>query len=63
MEPSNPKGFDDLRRNRKTNAWPGCPAPSEIYRHQLRMLENKVEELDLQLRQIGKHLQAAGNER
>ncbi|WCM53502.1 hypothetical protein OH720_10970 [Pseudomonas sp. WJP1] len=34
-----------------TSDWLGCPTPLETCRHQLRMLENEIEELTLQLRQ------------
>ncbi|MBV7569657.1 hypothetical protein [Pseudomonas sp. PDM27] len=34
-----------------TSDWLGCPTPLETCRHQLRIYENEVEELTLQLRQ------------
>jgi len=34
-----------------TSDWLDCPTPLETCRHQLRMYENEVEELTLQLRQ------------
>jgi hypothetical protein len=34
-----------------TDDWLGCPTPLETCRHQLRIYENEVEELTLQLRQ------------
>ncbi len=35
----------------ETSDWLGCPTPLETCRHQLRIYENEVEELTLQLRQ------------
>ena len=34
-----------------TDDWLGCPTPLETCRHQLRMYENEIQELTLQLRQ------------
>ncbi|WP_256353319.1 hypothetical protein [Pseudomonas sp. PDM30] len=34
-----------------TSDWLGCPTPLDTCRHQLRMLENEIQELTLQLRQ------------
>lgn len=34
-----------------TSDWLGCPTPLDTCRHQLRMLENEIQELNLQLRQ------------
>lgn len=34
-----------------TDDWLGCPTPLETCRHQLRIYENEVEELTIQLRQ------------
>ncbi|WP_447763895.1 hypothetical protein [Pseudomonas reinekei] len=39
-----------------TSDWLGCPNPLETCRHQLRMLENEVEELTLQLRQARQNI-------
>jgi chromosome segregation ATPase len=39
-----------------TSDWLGCPTPIETCRHQLRMLENEVEELTLQLRQARQNI-------
>jgi hypothetical protein len=39
-----------------TSGWLGCPTPLETCRHQLRMLENEVEELTLQLRQARQNI-------
>jgi septal ring factor EnvC (AmiA/AmiB activator) len=39
-----------------TSDWLGCPTPLETCRHQLRMLENEIEELTLQLRQARENI-------
>ncbi len=39
-----------------TSDWLGCPTPLETCRHQLRMLENEIEELTLQLRQARQNI-------
>jgi uncharacterized coiled-coil DUF342 family protein len=39
-----------------TSDWLGCPTPLETCRHQLRMLENEVEELTLQLCQARQNI-------
>ena len=39
-----------------TSDWLGCPTPLETCRHQLRMIENEVEELTLQLRQARQNI-------
>ncbi|NUU37624.1 hypothetical protein HNQ83_21480 [Pseudomonas sp. C2B4] len=39
-----------------TSDWLGCPTPLETRRHQLRMLENEIEELTLQLRQARQNI-------
>lgn len=39
-----------------TSEWLGCPTPLETCRHQLRMLENEIAELTLQLRQARENI-------
>jgi chromosome segregation ATPase len=39
-----------------TSDWLGCPTPLETCRHQLRMLENEIEELTLQLHQARQNI-------
>ncbi|MGY2337996.1 hypothetical protein ACW9HW_01955 [Pseudomonas sp. SDO5532_S415] len=39
-----------------TSDWLGCPTPLETCQHQLRMLENEIEELTLQLRQARQNI-------
>jgi septal ring factor EnvC (AmiA/AmiB activator) len=39
-----------------TSDWLGCPTPLDTCRHQLRMLENEVQELTLQIRQARQNI-------
>ena len=39
-----------------TSDWLGCPTPLDTCRHQLRMLENEIQELTLQLRQARENI-------
>ena len=39
-----------------TSDWLGCPSPLETCRHQLRMLEDEVQELTLQIRQARQNI-------
>lgn len=39
-----------------TSDWLGCPTPLETCRHQLRMLENEIQELTLQIRQARQNI-------
>ncbi|MNP43207.1 hypothetical protein D3C76_1370110 [compost metagenome] len=39
-----------------TSDWLGCPTPLDTCRHQLRMLENEIQELTLQIRQARQNI-------
>jgi regulator of replication initiation timing len=39
-----------------TSDWLGCPTPLDTCRHQLRMLENEIQELMLQIRQARQNI-------
>ncbi|VVM54281.1 hypothetical protein PS673_00929 [Pseudomonas fluorescens] len=39
-----------------TSDWLGCPTPLDTCRHQLRMLDNEIQELTLQIRQARQNI-------
>lgn len=46
----------DLYEIEDTSDWLGCPTPLDTCRHQLRMLENEIQELTLQQRQARQNI-------
>ncbi|RKS23576.1 hypothetical protein BJ917_2636 [Pseudomonas sp. WPR_5_2] len=46
----------DLFEIEDTSDWLGCPTPLDTCRHQLRMLENEIQELTLQQRQARQNI-------